>query len=84
MSELSDYIKDRNKAMTDYPDTESLEALVRKYPEAFSPQFIVLWATATQETKVRTLEIMIDGWSDAPSWLSDKVKAAIKERRCGR
>lgn len=84
MIDLKDYVKDRNEAMLDYPDTTKLEALVRKYPKAFSPRFIVLWATATQDTKVRTLEIMIDGWTDAPSWLSDKVKAAIIERRCGR
>lgn len=84
MIDLKDYVKDRNEAMLDYPDTTKLEALVRKYPKAFSPRFIVLWATATQDTKVRTLEIMIDGWTDAPSWLCDKVKAAIIERRCGR
>lgn len=84
MKDLNDYIKDRDAAMLDYPDTTKLEALVRKYPKAFSPRFIVLWATATQDTKVRTLEIMIDGWTDAPSWLCDKVKAAIIERRCGK
>lgn len=84
MIDLKDYVKDRNAAMLDYPDTTKLEALVKKYPNAFSPQFKAMWRNAGSYTKTRTLEIMIDGWTDAPSWLSDKVKAAIIERRCGR
>lgn len=84
MIDLKDYVKDRNAAMLDYPDTTKLEALVKKYPNAFSPQFKAMWSNAGSYVKTRTLEIMIDEWTGAPSWLSDKVKAAIIERRCGR
>lgn len=84
MIDLKDYVKDRNAAMLDYPDTTKLEALVKKYPNAFSKEFMRMWSNATSYVKTRTLEIMIDEWTGAPSWLSDKVKAAIIERRCGR
>lgn len=84
MVDLKDYVKDRNAAMLDYPDTTKLEALVKKYPNVFSLQFKAMWRNAGSYVKTRTLEIMIDGWTDAPSWLTDKVKAAIIERRCGK
>ena len=80
MRELKKYIKARNEAMLDYPNTEKLDALFRSNPKCFSPQFKMLWAIATPQTKVRTLEKMIEQWIDAPGWLVEKVKQAEKER----
>lgn len=77
---MSNYITRRDEAMLDYPDTTKLEELVRDYPVFFSPQFIVLWATATPDTKVRTLEYMIKEWTRAPEWLLKKVNEAEAER----
>lgn len=77
---MNDYVKRRDAAMLDYPDTTKLEKLVHDYPVLFSPQFIVLWATATPDTKVRTLEYMIKEWTRAPEWLLKKVNEAEAER----
>lgn len=77
---MSNYITRRDEAMLDYPDTTKLEELVRDYPAFFSTQFIVLWATATADTKVRALEYMIKEWRLAPEWLIAKVNEAEAER----
>ena len=81
MFDIADYVKDRDNAMLDYPDTTKLEALVKKYPLCFSPQFKNMWENAGPYVKTRTLEIMIDEWTEAPFWLKTKVETAIAERR---
>ena len=81
---LETYIKDRNNAMLSYPDTTKLEALVKDYPFLFSPQFKAMWKNADSYVKTRTLEVMIGEWTEAPAWLTDKVKEAIIERRKGK
>lgn len=81
MFDIADYVKDRNDAMLDYPDTKKLEALVKKYPLCFSPQFKAMWGNAGPYVKIRTLEVMIDEWAEAPFWLKTKVEEAIAERR---
>lgn len=78
---MNNYITRRDAAMLDYPDTTKLEELVHDYPAFFSPQFIVMWATATPATKVRTLEYMIKEWRHAPEWLIAKVNEAEAKRR---
>ena len=80
---IGTYIKDRDRAMLAYPDTTKLEALVKDYPFLFSPQFKAMWKNADSYVKTRALEIMIDEWTEAPSWLTDKVKEAIAERKVG-
>lgn len=80
---IGTYIKDRNNAMLAYPDTTKLEALVKDYPFLFSPQFKAMWKNAKSYVKIRTLEVMIDEWTEAPAWLTDKVKRAIAERKVG-
>jgi hypothetical protein len=80
---IGTYIKDRNNAMLAYPDITKLEALVKDYPFLFSPQFKAMWKNAKSYVKIRTLEVMIDEWTEAPSWLTDKVKRAIAERKVG-
>ena len=80
---IGTYIKDRNNAMLAYPDTTKLEALVKDYPFLFSPQFKAMWKNAKPYVKTRTLEVMIDEWTEAPAWLTDKVKRAIAERKVG-
>ena len=78
---IGTYIKDRNDAMLAYPDTTKLENLVKDYPFLFSPQFKAMWKNAKSYVKIRTLEVMIDEWTEAPAWLTDKVKRAIAERK---
>lgn len=78
---IGTYIKDRNDAMLAYPDTTKLENLVKDYPFLFSPQFKAMWKNAKSYTKIRTLEVMIGEWTEAPAWLTDKVKRAIAERK---
>lgn len=80
---IETYIKDRNDAMLAYPDTTKLEALVKDYPFLFSQEFMAMWKNAKSYVKIRTLEVMIDEWTEAPSWLTDKVKRAIAERKVG-
>ena len=81
---IGTYIKDRNNAMLAYPDTTKLENLVKDYPFLFSPQFKAMWKNAKSYVKIRTLEVMIDEWTEAPAWLTDKVKRAIAERKAVR
>lgn len=81
MFDIANYVKDRDDAMLDYPDTTKLEALVRKYPFCFSPQFKAMWGNAGPYVKTRTLEVMINEWAEAPVWLKTKVETAIAERR---
>lgn len=81
---IGTYIKDRNNAMLAYPDTTKLEALVKDYPFLFSHEFMAMWKNADSYVKTRTLEVMIDEWTEAPSWLTDKVKRAIAERKVGK
>lgn len=81
---ISTYIKDRNDAMLEYPDTTKLEFLVKDYPYLFSQEFMAMWKNADSYVKTRTLEVMIDEWTEAPSWLTDKVKRAIAERKVGK
>jgi hypothetical protein len=80
---IGTYIKDRNNAMLAYPDTTKLEELVKNYPFLFSPQFKAMWKNAKSYVKIRTLEVMIGEWAEAPAWLTDKVKRAIAERKVG-
>lgn len=80
---IGTYIKDRDNAMLSYPDTTKLENLVKNYPFLFSPQFKAMWKNADSSVKTRTLEIMIGEWTEAPTWLTDKVKEAIIERKVG-
>lgn len=80
---IGTYIKDRNNAMLAYPDTTKLEHLVKDYPFLFSQEFMAMWKNADSYVKTRTLEVMIDEWTEAPSWLTDKVKRAIAERKVG-
>lgn len=81
---IGTYIKDRNDAMLAYPDTTKLENLVKDYPFLFSQEFMAMWKNAKSYTKTRTLEVMIDEWAEAPTWLTDKVKRAITERKVGK
>lgn len=80
---IETYIKDRNDAMLSYPDTTKLEYLVKDYPFLFSQEFMDRWKYADSYVKTRTLEVMIEEWTEAPSWLTDKVKEAIIERKVG-
>lgn len=80
---IGTYIKDRNDAMLAYPDTTKLEDLVKDYPFLFSQEFMAMWKNADSYVKTRTLEVMIDEWTEAPAWLTDKVKRAIAERKVG-
>lgn len=80
---IGTYIKDRNNAMLAYPDTTKLENLVKDYPFLFSQEFMAMWKNADSYVKTRTLEVMIDEWTEAPAWLTDKVKRAIAERKVG-
>lgn len=81
---ISTYIRDRDRAMLAYPDITKLEALVKDYPFLFSPQFKAMWKNSDSYVKTRTLEVMIDEWTEAPSWLTDRVKEAIAERKVGK
>lgn len=81
---IGTYIKDRNNAMLAYPDTTKLEELVKNYPFLFSQEFMAMWKNADSYVKTRTLEVMIDEWTEAPAWLTDKVKRAIAERKVGK
>ena len=81
---IATYIRDRDRAMLAYPDTTKLEALVKDYPFLFSQDFMAMWKNADSYVKTRTLEVMIDEWTEAPSWLTDKVKRAIAERKVGK
>lgn len=80
---IGTYIRDRNNAMLAYPDTTKLEELVKNYPFLFSQEFMAMWKNADSYVKTRTLEVMIDEWTKAPAWLTDKVKRAIAERKVG-
>lgn len=76
---IATYIKDRNNAMLAYPDTTKLEALVKDYPFLFSREFMAMWKNADSYVKTRTLEVMIDEWTEAPSWLTEKVAAILQK-----
>ena len=74
---IDEYIRDRNKAMLAYPNTDKLDEIVNKYTMYFDFEYRESWKKASPRVKIKTLEKMIEQWPEAP----EELRARIKEIR---
>lgn len=73
-------LKARNCALMKYPDTSGYDEYERKYEDGLFACTKGIWRRMSPEDKIKTMEMIILNWTEAPAELVAKVNEAREER----